>query len=152
MKEFFFYNIAGRDFFKDSAILIEQLFKQGKKALIVCSDDEVSSFFDDYLWSFKEESFIPHTVLDRETSQLETIIISKEKLSMAAFKTLVILKGSIVDTDYCNRFEKIYYFFDDNNDDEKKLARTLWRESVKQGTNCKYWKVEKNKWNLMRTG
>lgn len=152
MKEFFFYNIAGRDFFKDSAILIEQLFKQGKKALIVCSDDEVSSFFDDYLWSFKEESFIPHTVLDRETSQLETIIISKEKLSMAAFKSLVILKGSIVDTDYCNRFEKIYYFVDDNNDDEKKLARTLWRESVKQGTNCKYWKVEKNKWNLVRIG
>jgi len=152
LKEFFFYNITERDFFKDSAILIEQLFKQGIKALILCPDDEVSSFFDDYLWSFKEESFIPHTVLDSDTSHLEAIIISKEKLSMAAFKTLVILKGSIVDTDYCNRFEKIYYFFDDNNDDEKKLARTLWRESVKQGTNCKYWKVEKNKWNLMRTG
>ena len=71
---------------------------------------------------------------------------------MAAFKALVILKGSIVDTDYCNGFEKIYYFFDDNNDDEKKLARTLWRESVKLGTKCKYWKVEKNKWNLVLTG
>ena len=152
MREFFFYNITSRDFFKDSAILIEQLFKQGIKALILCPDDEVSSFFDDYLWSFKEESFIPHTVLDRDTSQLETIIISKEQISMEDFKTLIVLKGSTVDTDYCNRFEKTYYFFDDKNDDEKKLARTLWRESVNLGTKCKYWKVEKNKWNLVRTG
>ena len=152
MKEFFFYNITSRDLFKDSAVLTEKLFKQGIKALILCPDDEVTLFFDDYLWSFKEESFIPHTVLDRDTSQLETIIISKEQISMEDFKTLIVLKGSTVDTDYCNRFEKTYYFFDDKNDDEKKLARTLWRESVKLGTKCKYWKVEKNKWNLMRTG
>ena len=152
MKEFFFYNITARDFYKDSAILIEKLFKQRIKVLILCPDDEVTSFFDDFLWSFKEESFIPHTVLDRDTSQLETIIISKKQLSMEGFKTLIVLKGSIVNTDYCNRFEKTYYFFDDNNDDEKKLARTLWRESVKLGTKCKYWKVEKNKWNLVRTG
>ena len=152
MKEIFFYNITSRDFFKDSAILIEKLFKQGIKVLILCPDDEVTSFFDDFLWSFKEESFIPHTVLDRDSSQLETIIISKKQLSMESFKTLIVLKGSIVNTDYCNRFEKTYYFFDDNNDDEKKLARTLWRQSVKLGTKCKYWKVEKNKWNLMRIG
>ena len=152
MKEIFFYNITSRDFFKDSAILIEKLFKQGIKVLILCPDDEVTSFFDDFLWSFKEESFIPHTVLDRDSSQLETIIISKKQLSMESFKTLIVLKGSIVNTDYCNRFEKTYYFFDDYNDDEKKLARTLWRESVKLGTKCKYWKVEKNKWNLVRTG
>ena len=152
MKEFFFYNITSRDFFKDSAILIEKLFKQGMKVLILCPDDEVTSFFDDFLWSFKEESFIPHTVLDRDSSQLETIIISKKQLSMESFKTLIVLKGSIVNTDYCNGFEKTYYFFDDNNDNEKKSARTLWRESVKLGTKCKYWKVEKNKWNLVRTG
>ena len=152
MKEFFFYNITARDAFKDSAILIEKLFKQRIKVLILCADDEVTSFFDDFLWSFKEESFMPHKVLDRDASQLETIIISKKQLTMEDFKTLIVLKGSIVNTDYCNRFEKTYYFFDDNNDDEKKMARTLWRESVKLGTKCKYWKVEKNKWNLVRTG
>ena len=152
MKEFFFYNITARDVFKDSAILIEKLFKQRIKVLILCADDEVTSFFDDFLWSFKEESFMPHTVLDRDASQLETIIISKKQLTMEDYKTLIVLKGSIVNTDYCNRFEKTYYFFDDNNDDEKKLARTLWRESVKLGAKCKYWKVEKNKWNLVRTG
>ena len=151
MKEFFFYNITARDAFKDSAILIEKLFKQRIKVLILCADDEVTSFFDDFLWSFKEESFMPHKVLDRDASQLETIIISKKQLTMEDFKTLIVLKGSIVNTDYCNRFEKTYYFFDDNNDDEKKLARNLWREAVKLGTRCKYWKVEKNKWNLVRT-
>ena len=151
MKEFFFYNITARDAFKDSAILIEKLFKQRIKVLILCADDEVTSFFDDFLWSFKEESFMPHKVLDRDASQLETIIISKKQLTMEDFKTLIVLKGSIVNTDYCNRFEKTYYFFDDNNDAEKKLARNLWREAVKLGTRCKYWKVEKNKWNLVRT-
>ena len=152
MKEFFFYNITARNFFKDSAILIESLFKEGIKVLILCPDEEVTSFFDDFLWSFKEESFIPHKVWDKDTNQLETILISKEQLSIENFKTLIVLKGSRVDTDYCNRFEKTYYFFDDNNDDEKKLARTLWRESIRLGAKCKYWKIEKNKWNLVRTG
>ena len=78
MKEFFFYNITARDFFKDSAILIENLFKRGIKVLILCPDHEVTSFFDDFLWSFKNESFIPHTVLDTDTNQLDSIIISKE--------------------------------------------------------------------------
>ena len=152
MKEFFFYNIAARDFFKDSAILTEKLFKQGIKVLILCPDDEVTTFFDDFLWSFKEESFIPHKVFDRDNNQLEAIIMSKEQIFMEDFKTLIVLKGSMVDTDYCNRFEKTYYFFDDNNNNEKKLARRLWLEAVKLGTKCKYWKVEKNKWNLVRTG
>ena len=73
MKEFFFYNITARNFFKDSAILIESLFKERIKVLILCPDEEVTSFFDDFLWSFKEESFMPHKVLDKDTNQLETI-------------------------------------------------------------------------------
>ena len=152
MREIFFYNIESRDFLKDIALLTEKLFKEGIKVLIICPDDDVASIFDNFLWSFREESFIPHIVLERDSVQLETVIISKEQLDIVSFKALIVFKGSTVATDYCNKFEKTYYFFDDKNDNEKNLARTAWRESIKLGAKCKYWKFEKNKWNLVRTG
>ena len=112
MKEFYFYNTGSRDFLKDISLLVEKLFKQGIKVFIICPDDAVVSIFDDFLWSFREESFIPHIVLDTNCVKLETIIISKERLFIESFKSLIVFKGSTIDMDYCNQFEKTYYFFD----------------------------------------
>ena len=152
MKEIFFYNTESRDFLKDIALLTEKLFKLGLKVLIICPDDTVSSFFDDFLWSYKEDSFVPHIVVDKNYNQLETIIISKAQLDIESFKTLIVFNGSTVDTVYCNKFDKTYYFFDNNKQNERKMARAIWKEAINLGSRCKYWKVEKNKWNLVRTG
>ena len=151
MKEIYFYNTASRDFLRDIALLVEKLFKKKIKVLILCPDDDVVSIFDNFLWSFKEESFIPHIVLGEYRDQLETIIISKEQLNIESCATLIVFKGSAVDSKYCNKFDKTYYFFDDNNENEKKMARTVWKESIKTGKKCKYWKVKENKWILVRT-
>ena len=137
---------------RDIALLVEKLFKQKLNVFILCPDDAVVSIFDDFLWSFKEESFIPHIVLDNECEQLEKIIISKEQLNIGAFRNLIVFKGSIVQPMYCNKFDKTYYFFDNNKDNERKMARDVWKEAIKLGARCKYWKVEKNKWNLVKTG
>ncbi len=148
----FFYNIESRDFFKDISLLTEKLFKQGIKVLIFCPDDSVTKLLDDFLWTFKEESFLPHIVVDRNYCPLETIIISKDKLNVESFETLIVFKGSSVDPEFCKKFEKTYYFFDDNNAEEKKLARAVWREALKIGIKCNYWKVENNRWILVRAG
>ncbi len=152
MKEIFFYNIESRDFLKDISLLIEKLFRQGIKVLIFCPDDSIARLLDDFLWTFKEESFIPHIVVDKNYNHLETIIISKDKLNVESFKTLIVFKGSSVDSAFCNKFEKTYYFFDDNNADEKKLARNVWREALRLGIKCNYWRVENNRWKLVGAG
>ena len=152
MSEIYFYNTSSRDFLRDITLLIERLYLLEHKVIVLCPDNNVSAIVDDYLWSYKDESFLPHSIADQDHSELDSIIISSHQLNLDFYKILIVFKGSSISFDYSNNFEKVYYFFDDNSNDEREIARTLWKEAKKSGTKCKYWQVQENKWTLVRVG
>ena len=152
MRELYFYNTSSRDFLGDITQLIERLYIQEHKVIVLCPDNDVSAIVDEYLWSYKDESFLPHIKVDKDPSEFDSIVISSYQLNLESYKTLIVFKGSSVEIDYINYFKKVYYFFDNSKNDEREVARTLWKEAIKSGTKCKYWQVQENKWILVRSG
>lgn len=49
--------------------LIEKAAQEDLRALVLCADDDMATTLDELLWSFKQESFIPHSLLDDEMAK-----------------------------------------------------------------------------------
>ena len=49
--------------------LVEKAAQENLRALILCADSDMAAALDELLWSFKPESFIPHSMLDDDMAQ-----------------------------------------------------------------------------------
>ena len=71
MQVFFHYfeKTSGRDLLVYICRLVEKGYKQGSKPIYIHFDSEnEAKEFDSLLWTFRQESFIPHTI---QTPQLD---------------------------------------------------------------------------------
>ena len=58
--------------------LIEKVYKMGMDILILVDDKEKAQAFDQLLWSFKPESFIPHQVIGGQSPAPVQITYTEE--------------------------------------------------------------------------
>ena len=61
LEKAFFYNVSNRDVVADIAWLAENIFKKNNRIVIFCTDQETTEVVDDFLWSTRDDSFIPHS-------------------------------------------------------------------------------------------
>lgn len=58
--------------------IIERLYDQGRRVLILCPDRDEARHLDRLLWTFKQEGFIPHGLLGAVDEVLTPILIALE--------------------------------------------------------------------------
>ena len=62
LEKAYFYNCSYRNVVADISWLTEKLYKERDSILICCKDQETVEFIDDFLWKYKEDGFIPHSI------------------------------------------------------------------------------------------
>ncbi|MBN2424864.1 MAG: DNA polymerase III subunit chi [Calditrichaceae bacterium] len=68
----------------------EKIFQEGKRVLIFCDTETEAKNIDNYLWSWKEESFIPHVFSnDVDSFPDDPVIITNAMPEMKSFHTLI---------------------------------------------------------------
>lgn len=53
------------------AMLVEALYKQHRRVVVWIADEGRLQIMDDYLWTFRRLSFVPHAVWSPETGDME---------------------------------------------------------------------------------
>ena len=144
----FFYNASHRDVIADIAWLTENIFKKNNKIVILCIDQETAEVVDDFLWSHREDCFIPHSVKKHGEFFFDPILVTTDLDECYEHNVLLALNGVLIKEEDWRRFAKIYYFFDDQDMKEKENARSMWKSFSSLDIECKYWINEKNKWVL----
>jgi DNA polymerase-3 subunit chi len=56
--------------------LVEKALSQAKRVMIYCATLPEAQRIDELLWCFREESFIPHGLVDRVDEQLTPVLIT----------------------------------------------------------------------------
>ena len=148
LEKAFFYNSSNRDLVADIALLTENIFKKNNRIVIFCTDQETAEVVDDYLWSFRDDSFIPHSIKKCGKTSLNPILVTSDLDEGYEHNVLLAFNGVLIKEKDWEKFTKIYYFFDDQNKKEKHNARSMWKSFSSFDVNCKYWINEKNKWVL----
>ena len=148
LEKVYFYNSSQRDIVADIAVLAEKLFLKNDNILISCSDQETVSVVDDFLWAYREDSFIPHSIKNNEKTPGYPILITTSIDERYEHDILLVLNGGLIKEKDWQKFAKIYYFFDDQDNEEKENARSMWKNFSSLNAECKYWINKENKWVL----
>lgn len=53
---------------------VRHFYEMGKQVAVVVSSGQAAAYIDDLLWSFPEESFLPHSLLESKIK--ETVVVS----------------------------------------------------------------------------
>ena len=144
----FFYNVSHRDVVADIAWLAENIFKKNNRIVIFCNDQETTEVVDGFLWSTRDDSFIPHSKKKDGKDTFDPILVTADLDGSYEHNVLLALNGVLIKEKDWQRFAKIYYFFDDQDIKEKENARSMWKSFSSLNIDCKYWINEKNKWVL----
>ena len=148
LEKAFFYNSSHRDIVADIARLTETIFKKNSEIVIFCIDQETADVIDNFLWSYRDVSFIPHAIAKHGEPSPNPILITTDLHKVNKFNVLLALNGLLIKERDWQRFSKIYYFFDDQDINEKENARSMWKSFSSHDIDCKYWVNEKTKWVL----
>ena len=148
LEKAFFYNVSHRDVVADIAWLAENIFKKNNRIVIFCTDQETTEVVDDFLWSTRDGSFIPHSKKKDGKDTFDPILVTADLDGSYEHNVLLALNGVLIKEKDWQRFAKIYYFFDDQDIKEKENARSMWKSFSSLNIDCKYWINEKNKWVL----
>ena len=148
LEKAFFYNVSHRDVVADIAWLAENIFKKNNRIVIFCNDQENTEVVDDFLWSTRDDSFIPHSQKIDGKDTFDPILVTADLDGSYEHNVLLALNGVLIKEKDWQRFAKIYYFFDDQDIKEKENARSMWKSFSSLNIDCKYWINEKNKWVL----
>ena len=151
LEKAYFYNSSHRNVVADISFLIEKLFKEKNRILVCCKDQETVEVIDAFLWTYKEDEFIPHSIATKEKNSIYPILITTDIHEDYDHNVLLASSGVLIKETDWRKFAKAYYFFDDQENKEKENAREMWKSFSARDIVCKYWVNKANKWVLGRS-
>jgi DNA polymerase-3 subunit chi len=127
--------------------LLEKSMQRGWRAVVQAPSEERIDALDAQLWTFREESFLPHGTWReaRASDQPILLTIHGDNPNQATIRFLV--DGAPVPPD-ARVYERIVLLFDGADPDAVAAARERWREAKLQVFDVTYWQADQQgHWN-----
>ncbi len=123
----------GKD--KSLALATEKFYNLGEKILILTSSKERGEFLDDFLWTFKQQSFLPHT-FSEEIVKDEPIVITIAEKNLNGANVLIL--DAPVSTDFMKEFSYVVDFADRTTSSSLQESRKRFKKYKDTGLHVSY--------------
>ena len=146
MTEVLFYHLQRQPLEAVLPTLLEKSLERGWRALVRATSDERLAALDDHLWTFSDESFLPHGT-DREPDAPEQpVILTLGDGNPNGDGVLLLVEGAPVPAD-ASAYQRVVLLFDGNDEDALAAAREHWRGIKAGGHDATYWQQdERGRW------
>lgn len=145
--EILFYHLQRQPLEKVLPSLLEKSLERGWQAAIQAVSEERLQALDDGLWTYTDESFLPHGT-DRDTdaaTQPVVLTLRPDNPNGASIRFLV--EGADLPED-AGGYARICILFDGTDTDALLRAREQWRGAREAGHTVAYWQQdETGRWN-----
>lgn len=142
MPEVLFYHLQG-GVSVDAVLprLLERCLERGWRVVIEAGSEERVGALDAHLWTYREDSFLPHgTGREREhAEQPILIVVGQENPNGANVRFL--LEGAGL-ADDASSYERLVVLFDGEDEDALAAARREWQEAKRRGFDATYWQQD----------
>jgi DNA polymerase-3 subunit chi len=145
--EILFYHLQHQPLERVLPTLVERSLERGWQAAIQAASEERLSALDDQLWTYSDESFLPHGT-DRDpdpASQPVVLTLREANPNGASIRFLV--EGADLPPDAAD-YARICILFDGSDQDALLRAREQWKQAKDAGHAVAYWQQdESGRWN-----
>jgi DNA polymerase III subunit chi len=146
MAEILFYHLQNQPLEAVLPTLLQKSLERGWRAVVQVTTEERLSALDDHLWTFTDESFLPHGT-DREAhaaNQPALITLSNGNANDASIRFLA--EGADLPPDIA-AYQRIAILFDGTDVEALAIARDQWRKVKEEGHEATYWQQdERGRW------
>jgi len=147
MERIDFYHLQKNTLEEALPKLVMKAYETGKKVKIKVGNELRVDFLNAALWTFSEESFLPHGTKKEGFADLQPIFLSADDENPNTATFLFLVDGAGIDKNKTVAFERIFYIFNGYDNEELTKARLAWRAYRKDNTECHYWQQnETGKW------
>jgi DNA polymerase-3 subunit chi len=138
MSEIWFFHLERAGVETALCPLLEKCLHRGWRAIVRGTMPERLEVLDNALWTWREESFLPHGLAGRDAAARQPILLTQAKDNPNGAAILFLIDGAALDdlADY----ERVCVVFDGRDEAALAHARTQWKSAKDKGASLAYWK------------
>jgi DNA polymerase-3 subunit chi len=143
MAEVLFYHLQRQPLDAVLPQLVERSLARGWRAVVQAGSPERVSALDDQLWTYSEDSFLPHG-LDRDSdAPHEPVVLTASAANPNKASVRFLVDGAPLPPDVAG-YERIVVIFDGQDEQALAKAREVWKQVKAGGHEATYWQQDDN--------
>ena len=141
MTETLFYHLERRSLEEVQPGLVEKSLQRGWRAAIKTDSSERSDALDTLLWTYDDQSFLPHAQLGDGEAHLQPVLITVEDGNPNSAQIFFYVGGALPsDWGALGGLARVVLLFDGRDAEALAKARAAWKDAKANGHDVTYWK------------
>lgn len=136
--EVWFYHLERTSLDQALPDLLEKTLARGWRALVRCGGRERLEHLDGWLWSYRDESFLPHGLAEAEFPERQPVLLTAGSDNLNGAQALFLLDGA--EPPALDGYARCVVLFDGRDEAAVSSARMRWREIKAAGHPASYWR------------
>jgi DNA polymerase-3 subunit chi len=139
LPEVWFYHLERSTLEETLPPLLEKSLQRGWRALIRVTDEARLDALDDHLWTWRDDSFLPHGREDDHAAR-HPVLLTLSPANANGAKIVFLVDGA--EAGDLTAVERCVRLFDGRDEAAVAAAREAWRATKASGAACSYWKQD----------
>jgi DNA polymerase-3 subunit chi len=141
MTEMLFYHLEHQPLERVLPTLLEKSLERGWRVVVQASSEERIEALDAHLWTFRDDSFLPHGTWREAEARSQPILLTVNPDNPNGATVRFLIEGAMI-PENAEAYQRIVLIFDGEDSDAVAAARERWRESKAKGFDVTYWQTD----------
>lgn len=135
--EYWFYHLEASTLKGVLPELLTKTLAKGWRALVRFPDGTELTDWDEYLWTFRDDSFLPHGREDRGRSDQQPVLLANQTDMAEGFDAVFLIDGA--DVASLDDVSRVMIMIDGRSEQAVQRERKRWKSLGDQGATMSYW-------------
>ncbi len=137
MTEVLFYHLTESKLEDALPALLEKSVERGWKVVVQTNDEARRDMLDAHLWTFRDESFLPHGTDAAPMAQAQPVLLTTETENANDATVRFMVDGAAPPP--LDPYERVVFMFDGYDQQQLEGARAEWKRLKGEGHSLTYW-------------
>jgi DNA polymerase III subunit chi len=143
MTEVLFYHLQAQPVERVLPVLLEKSVERGWRVVVHSLSEERIDALDAHLWTFREDSFLPHGTFREPTAADQPVLLTVRDDNPNTATVRFLLDCAPMPEDV-GQYERVVLLFDGDDNDAVADARKHWQAAKARGFAVTYWQADDN--------
>ncbi|HZR75555.1 DNA polymerase III subunit chi [Bradyrhizobium sp.] len=146
MTEVLFYHLQDMTLENVLPPLLEKSLERGWRVVVQSTSEERTEALDAHLWTYREDSFLPHASWRVADAQDQPIILAVEDSNPNRANVRFLVDNAPLPAD-SEAYDRVVLLFNGEDTDALAAARQSWTDCKARGFDVTYWQAdERGRW------
>jgi DNA polymerase III subunit chi len=146
MTEVLFYHLQNMSLESVLPPLLEKSLERGWRVVVQSTSQERSDALDAHLWTYRDDSFLPHATTRATDLADQPIVLCEEEGNPNGANVRFLIDNAALPTD-SESYERMVLVFNGDDADSLAAARSAWSACKLRGFEVTYWQAdERGRW------